>query len=61
MSSSFDGFLPLFLREAARQPDRVFARFPSRTITFGDLDRMSSALCRLADSQKASRLAVTSL
>ena len=44
MSSSFDGFLPLFVREAALHPDRVYARFPNRTVTFGDLDRMSSAL-----------------
>ncbi len=44
MLARYDGFLPLFQRTAAASPGRVFATFPERTITFAELDRMSSAL-----------------
>jgi carnitine-CoA ligase len=44
MSETYDGFLPLFAEKAASQPNRFFARFPDRVITFGALDRMSSVL-----------------
>ena len=44
MSESYDGFLPLFLSRAVAQPDRIFAKFSDRAISFGDLDRTSSAL-----------------
>ena len=43
MMTSFDGFLSLFLSEAAREPDRVFARFEGHDLTLGALDRMSAA------------------
>ncbi len=39
-----EGFLPAFRRKARRVPDRVFAVFEGRPITFSDLDRMSDAL-----------------
>ena len=44
MSASFDGFLTLFRCHAAAKPDRIFAKFPDRAISFGDLDSLSSAL-----------------
>ena len=44
MPARDDDFLTLFQRTAAASPTRVFARFPVRTITFAELDRMSSAL-----------------
>jgi crotonobetaine/carnitine-CoA ligase len=39
-----DGFLPLFKRLAAAQPERTFARFGERPLTFGQLDRSAAAL-----------------
>lgn len=44
MPARYDGFLPLFQRTAAASPARVFATFPSRDVTFGDLDNLSNAL-----------------
>ncbi len=44
MSDAFDGFLSLFLGEAARDPTRVFASFEGRPVTLGALDRQSAAL-----------------
>ncbi|MEQ1614712.1 MAG: AMP-binding protein [Hyphomicrobiaceae bacterium] len=44
MLARYDGFLPLFQRTAAASPGRVFATFPERTITFAEIDHMSSAL-----------------
>ena len=44
MSESYDGFLSLFCSRAAAKPNRIFAKFPDREISFGDLDSMSSAL-----------------
>jgi crotonobetaine/carnitine-CoA ligase len=34
-----DGFVPLFRRHAAARPDRTFARFAHRLLSFGQLDR----------------------
>ena len=39
-----DGFLPLFVRHAAATPDRAFARFGRRPLTFGQLDRSATGL-----------------
>ena len=44
MTETFGGFLHLFVERAAADPDRVFAQFPGRSITFSELDIMSSAL-----------------
>lgn len=38
-----DGFWGLFAAIAAAEPDRVFARFEGRAITFAELDRRSAA------------------
>jgi crotonobetaine/carnitine-CoA ligase len=38
------GFIALFDAAARAEPRRVFARFGARTLTFGALDRMASAL-----------------
>lgn len=43
MTPDSDGFLPLFLQEAARDPERIFASFSGRPLTFGLLHRMSTA------------------
>jgi len=39
-----DGFLPLFVHHAAATPDRAFARFGQRPLTFGQLDWSSTGL-----------------
>src|SRR5215831_15715861 len=39
-----DGFLPLFVHHAAASPDRAFARFGQRPLTFGQLDWSSTGL-----------------
>jgi crotonobetaine/carnitine-CoA ligase len=44
MTHASDGFIPLFTSLASAEPGREFASFSGRTITFGELDRMSSAL-----------------
>lgn len=44
MTTASDGFLSLFASLAGSAPERVFASFPDRRLTFGELDRMSSAL-----------------
>ncbi len=44
VSDAFDGFLSLFLSEAARDPTRVFASFEGRSVTLGELDGASAAL-----------------
>jgi len=54
-----DGFLPLFLDAAARDPDRVFARFDGRPITLGLLDGLSAAFAgTLAALGPGARVAV---
>ncbi|MFM9850747.1 MAG: AMP-binding protein [Hyphomicrobiaceae bacterium] len=39
-----DGFLKLFLRKAATEPERVFCRVGAGALSFGDLERRSAAL-----------------
>ena len=39
-----DGFLELFLRRAAAEPERVFCRIGAGALSFGDLERRSAAL-----------------
>ncbi len=43
MTDRLDGFVPLFLRKAAIDPDGVFARVEGHALTFATLDRMSAA------------------
>jgi crotonobetaine/carnitine-CoA ligase len=51
MTDTLDGFLPQFTAIAAGEPARVFARFPDRQLSFGDLDRMSAALAAWLDER----------
>jgi carnitine-CoA ligase len=39
-----DGFIPLFARLAAANPERIFARVGERALTFGALDQRSAVL-----------------
>src|SRR5262245_40702912 len=41
-----EGFVSLFTRHAAAAPDRTFARFGQRPLTFGQLDRSVVGLAR---------------
>jgi crotonobetaine/carnitine-CoA ligase len=46
-----DGFLDLFLRRAAAEPERVFCRIGSGALSFGDLERTSAALAAWLQGQ----------
>src|ERR1041384_1016659 len=44
MIDTDDGFLPLLSRRVQEDPTALFARYEGMPITFGELDRMASAL-----------------
>lgn len=44
LSNTDDGFLKLFLRRAAAEPERVFCRVGAGGLSFGDLERKSAVL-----------------
>ena len=44
MIDSDDGFAPLLTRRAQSNPHGVFARYEGAPLTFGELDRMATAL-----------------
>src|SRR6185503_17081861 len=44
MIDTDDGFLPLLTRRAQTDPAGLFARYEGAPLTFGELDRMASAL-----------------
>jgi carnitine-CoA ligase len=46
-----EGFLKLFLRNAAAEPERVFCRAGTGALSFGDLDRKSAALAAWLQSR----------
>jgi crotonobetaine/carnitine-CoA ligase len=46
-----DGFLALFLRRAAVEPDRVFCRIGTGGLSFGDIERKSAALAAWLQGQ----------
>src|ERR1041385_3586825 len=44
MIDTDDGFLPLLMQRARENPAGLFARYEGAPLTFGELDRMASAL-----------------
>ena len=46
-----DGFLELFLRRAAAEPERVFCRIGAGALSFGGLERQSAALAAWLQGQ----------
>jgi crotonobetaine/carnitine-CoA ligase len=46
-----DGFLKLFLRKAAAEPERVFCRVGTGALSFGNLERKSAALAAWLQAQ----------